>query len=268
MKRTIVVGLVSLAAVFAATGLAQSDADRVVGRVGDEKITLGQVRAELPAGVTGPAAEAAALRGIINRKLLIDEALRLKLDKTPIGAMLLNRAQETAMAGLLEEQFAGTPPVISEDQVRSFVAANPLIFSGRRLVSVDQFISPDGGRDLTSQFAAANSMSDFEDILQRNHLTYQRTSKVLDTLNIEPSIAKQIGAMKVGDVFVTPTGPGVVLSGVTENRAAPISGSQAEAMARVILARRAVQAKVGQEVDKIVKAGQSDVQYNSEYKPK
>jgi hypothetical protein len=111
-------------------------------------------------------------------------------------------------------------------------------------------------------------MADFEDILQRNRLSYQRTSRVLDTLNIDPSIGKQIGAMKVGDVFVTPTGPGVVLSGVTQNRAAPISGAQAQAMARVILARRAVQGKVAQEVDKIVKAGQSDVQYNPDYKPK
>jgi hypothetical protein len=41
MNRTIVAGLAGLAAVFAVSGMAQSDADRVVARVGDEKITLG-----------------------------------------------------------------------------------------------------------------------------------------------------------------------------------------------------------------------------------
>lgn len=269
MNKCLFAALVGVASILAGPALAQSGGDRVVAKVGDEQITLAELQAEMPPTLVGnPGAQSTALKALVDRKILAQEALRQKLDKTPLGATLIQRADDAAIAGLLERKIAGPPPTVSEDQVRAFIAANPLMFANRRLISLDQFITDETNSDLTRKLEAANDMGSFEDVLMQNGVHYRKAVKVLDTLTISPAAGKQIAAMKSGAVFISPAGNGLALSGVTDNRAAPIGGAQAESLARAVLMHQAVESKVKGEVDKIVKAGQPNVQINDDYKPK
>ena len=270
MKRSMVAILAAgTATILAAHAIAQGGADQVIARVGGETITRAQLFSELPPGVTDPVIQSVGLQALVSRKLLVQEARKQQLDKTPVGAMLLKRADELAMAALLEQQMGGTPPVISDQQARAFVAANPLMFAGRRLITLDQFVIDEGGSGLAARFQPANSMAEFEDILLHDRLTYQRTSQILDTLNIDAKGGAKLAVLRPGQVFISPRGTnGLELSGVTENRAVPIGQQQAESMARLLLTKRALEQKVRSQVDELVKAHQADVQLNPDYAPK
>src|SRR5579871_2294406 len=126
MNKPLLACTAGLAALLAGATFAQSGADRVVARIGDEKVTLGDVQAELPPAQAGNLqAQKAALQSIVTRKIIAQEAVRQKLDKTPVGAMIIKRAEEGAIVGILEQKLVGTPPKIPDDQVRAFVAGNP-----------------------------------------------------------------------------------------------------------------------------------------------
>ncbi len=273
MKKPLFVCVAGLAAFLvgpslAGSAFAQAGGDKVIARVGDEKITLAQLQAELPPGTTNPAIQKGALQQLIARKLLVQEAERQQLDKTPVGAMVIKRAQESAITGVLERQLAGPAPVIDEAQVRAFVAANPLMFANRHLLTLNQFVTEDNNPALSKKLVAANDMAAFQAILIQNSVAYRRASAVLDTLKLDPRVAVQLVKMKTGDVFISPRGNGLELSGIVSTSVAPVVGAQAEEVARAILSRRAIQAKLGVEVGKILKAGQADVKINDDYAPK
>jgi peptidyl-prolyl cis-trans isomerase C len=268
MKKPPFIFAAGLAALVAGHSFAQSGGDRVIARVGDEKITLAQLQSELPPGTTNPAVQKTALQQLIARKLLVQEAVREQLDKTPVGAMVVKRAQENAIAGVLEKQLAGAQPVISDAQIQAFVAANPMMFANRRLLTLNQFVTESSTPTVLKKLQAANDMDTFQSILIQNSIVFRRASAVADTLKLDPRVAVQLAKMKTGDVFISPRGAGLELSDIVNMNAAPVVGAQADEIARAVLTRRVVQTRVSAEVGKILKEGEPDVKINDAYAPK
>ncbi len=260
---------VTMAALAFSPGRAQGDADQVVAKIGPTRITRAMLRQEMPGGVDNPAIERAVLQSIITRTLLADEARRQGLDRTPVGAMMVKRAGEIATVGLLEKKFAGTPQPVSDAQVRDFIGAHPAMFAQRRLIGLDQFLVATASKDTTQRLTAANSMSEFQDVLTRDRVNYSRGSSVLDTINVPPDAAAKISAFGPGQVFITPAANGgLALSGVTSNTLAPIAGPSAERMARTMLQRAQIMQKVQKSGGAIIKAGQDKVKINPQFAPK
>jgi peptidyl-prolyl cis-trans isomerase C len=267
MNKSLFICVAGVAALLGGQLLAQPGGDRVIARIGDETVTFAQLQSELPPG-SSPEMQKAALQQIVARKLLVQEALRQQLDKTPVGAMVIKRARENAITGVLEKRLAGAPPVIDDAQVRAFVAANPLMFANRRLLTLNQFVTDETNPDLLRKLQAANDMPTFEHILVQSRISFRRASAVADTLKLDPRVSAQLVKMKTGDVFISPRGAGLELSDILDMSTAPVIGAQAEEVARAMLSRRAVQIKLGAEVGKIVKAGEPDVKINDDYVPK
>jgi EpsD family peptidyl-prolyl cis-trans isomerase len=252
-----------------AAGAAIGAADKVLATVDGEDITSAQVRLEMQNAPGNAAVDNAVLQGLINRKLLAAEAKKRELDKTPIGAMQLKRADDFALVEILAVELVGQPSPIPEQDVAAFINGHPTMFAQRRLISLNQFIVDDASPELLKRLKPLETMAQFENVLLQDHVQYRRTATVLDTIDIEPSAASQIAALGAGEVFITPRGPKrLELSEIADTRVAPLTGAAAQQIARNLLTTRQRADKLRAAVNTIVGNGKAKVQINPDYSGK
>jgi EpsD family peptidyl-prolyl cis-trans isomerase len=273
MKR--IIPLLTLAVVLTACGKdgnADAPKGQVVATVDGKEITSSELRLEVPNAPKDPAAAAAAqqaaLQGLITRKLLVAEAKKRDLDKSPMAAMFRARAEELAMIQLLQMNLASGVPKVSDDEINAFVSSHPATFAQRRLISVDQLLVPNIDPKLIQQLVPLKTLAEVEAFLATNNVKLVRSAAVLDTLNLNPDMAAKVAALGVDEVLAVPNGAGVQIARINSSRVEPLIGAEAQQVARAMLTQQRNAAQVRQAMEDIVKSGQSKVSINKDYQPK
>lgn len=245
---------------------------QVVATVDGKEITASELRMELQNAPSDPnlaaAAQNAALQGLITRKLLVAEAKKRELDKSPLAAMFRARAEELALVQLLQMNIASGVPKVSDDEVKDFVSSHPATFSQRRLISVDQLLVPKIDLKVVKQMEPLKTMPEVETLLNNNKVQFVRSAAVLDTLNLNPDVATKVAAMSVDEILALPNGSGVQVARITSTRMEPLSGEESERIARLLLMQQRGATQVRQALEEIVRAGQSKVNVNADYQAK
>ena len=253
-------------------GITQNLGDGLIlAKVGDDRVTEAMVAFEMGGGKLPPplqsAAHTAALQGLIARKLMVQEALRQKLDATPDGAMALRRADDLAMVALLEQSLTARLPAIDEVSVTRFIATHPASFARRKRIAVDQVQASNVDADTIRQIGALDRLEDITALLDRVSAEYVRTANVLDTLDMEPKAAAQIAALKKDAVFITPRASGALeITRIRNSETAPVANDAARIAARRYLEHAQKSAVAKREMAKIVAAGQKSVRINPQYR--
>lgn len=265
MKKSLL--LISVAATLAACGGkgASAPTGQVAATVGGQEITLSEVRLELgslAAAPNAPQVQQAALQQVVNRKLLAAEAAKQGLDKTPVGAVVLQRARDLALIELLQQNIQAKVPRASADEAKAYVAENPVAFAQRKLVALEQYTIPTISKEVLQKMGPLQRLDEILALLDTNKIAYQRGSSVLDLMTIDPAAAKQIAAMKVDSVFVTPSGVSAQVSRIREFSDQPVTGPQAITAATGIITQQRTFAQVRGQFESIVKAGAAQVKIN------
>lgn len=251
---------------------AEEPKGQVVATVDGHEITSSELKLEMGNTPADPAMAAAAQQGalnsLINRQLFVDEAKRRGLDKSPMAAMVRNRAEQLALVQLLQMSIASSAPKVSDEEATDFVKAHPTSFQDRRLISVDQLVVPKITPALIKDMEPINTMDGIVALLNKNGVQYVQSAAVLDTINMNQATVDKITGLGVNGVFVTPNGAGASVSKITAMRSAPLTGDEAKLAARLMLAQQRGASQVNQALSEIVKNGQSKVQINPQYKAK
>lgn len=255
--------------VIATHGLAQDQQPQVLATVEQTPITDRDVQFEFgadPFQAQQPGARETVLEGLIGRRLLVEEALRRKLDKSPAGAIALARADELALVALLQRSFTANLPQIAEKDVSDFVKANPAKYAERRRFQVEQFRVESISTSLMKDMANLETMEAIRSLLDRNHVRYFTSAAVLDTLDMDPAGAAQVGMMKPDGVFITPRDGGALeVTRVRSVELEPVGGDAALKSARRFLTRYrdTVAAKAGMEA--LLNPKMKNVKINAQY---
>lgn len=263
---------VSMVAGLLLSGCAKQPGGQVVAVVGDDEITLTELRAEArtPAGSVGPEAQAtnaAALARLVDRNVLAEYARTQGLDRSPDYVARRRQIEQSLLASLAIRKLAGTPPKPGADEVSRFISANPTLFGKRERLDIDriQIASP-------SDRATIKALVDLQDLdatearLVAQKIKFSRGRGVFDTASIDPAVAKQIAALPNGEIFdITSAGSTYIskIVGRTPIVAPPANWTGAAA---ALVARNQVAAKVEGELDKLRKATKID--YEPAYRPK
>jgi EpsD family peptidyl-prolyl cis-trans isomerase len=253
-------------------GKGEAPTGQVVATVDGQEITAAELKLELDGAPTeGPAAAAAqqaALQNLVARKLLVAEAKRRDLDNTPVAAMLKKRAEDAAVVQLLQRSVADGVPKVSDDEVSEYIRSHPTTFAQRRLITVNQLLVPAVDRNLIKQMEPLKTLGEVEELLNRNNIKFIRSANVMDSVRLSPDAAAKIASLPNGEVIIMPSGSGAQVSQIVSSRTEPLTGTEAEQFARMLLTRQRTMSQVQEAMGQIVKSGQSKVKINPDYAPK
>ena len=248
-------------------------AGQSIARVDGQDVTIHELNAELkgvalPAGAARKAVEQQALQRIIDRRILAGLARERKLDQTPEFVLLKARAEETVLVDLLRQNIAEQTKAPTQAEARTYVAANPSLFAGRTLLTLDQIVFPlpKDPRKL-QELGPIKTMTEVEKWLIDNAIPYRRQPAQLDTLQVDPAMAKRILSLPPGEVFVVPAQGGVAANSITNAKAQPVPADEATRIALSILQGRAVMATATKELEAEVKKRRAAVTYQTGFAP-
>ena len=245
---------------------------QVVATVDGQEITASELRMEMGNAPSDPnvaaTAQQAALQGLISRKLLVAEAKRRELEKSPVASMYRARAEELALIQLLQMNIASGVPKVSDEEVEEYISSHPASFSGRKLISVDQLLVGKIDPKVIQQMEPLKTMPEIEALLTNNKVQYVRSAAVLDTLSLNPEAAAKIGGLPNDEIVAVPNGGGVQVARIVNSRVEPLSGEEADRIARLMLMQQRSSTQVRTAMEDVVKNGRSKVHINPAYAPK
>lgn len=252
-----------------------SDAEptgQVVATVDGVEITQSELNAEI-GGMRGRNAdeqkliERAALQNIISRSLLAGAARERELDKSPDGAMTRKRAEQMALIALLEKSVVAQTPSVSDEEVDDFIAENPQLFDQRRIFLVEQIAVNSNTPKLLKDLEPLTTMAEVQAYLASVKLPGQLSFGVIDALQTDPAITKQIIALAPDAVFVLPQGDSLRINRIRDTQMVPVTGNDAKGIAKQILIGQRRQQQLASTVQNILKSGQAKVKYGEAFKP-
>ena len=240
---------------------------QVAATVNGQEITMIDVRQEAGAANPGKELEQAALRSIIIRRLLSDEAVEEGIDKLPATAIMQEKARQMVLVDALTSQIRASAPKASKDEALQFIADHPASFDQRRIFLVDQLIIPTSTPDLIRAIEPLDTMAQIEQMLTTRKVPFQRAVGSIDALSINADIAEKIAQLPENAVFASPEGGVIRINRVRETVIQPVSGQAAMQVAITQIARQRADGIVANKIQSILQAGEKKVRYNSAYDP-
>jgi EpsD family peptidyl-prolyl cis-trans isomerase len=204
---------VLLGTALACTALAgchKKPAGQVIATVNGEEITRRDLSAEISAAGAQGAVDTAAIqpaltKALVDRKLLVQEAKRTKLDTNPQYLALRQRTDDILLAQMLAQSWNGKGRTTSNAEAQQFIGENPLMFGQRKALLVDEIIT--GADSITeAQLRPLSNNDAIAAWLTQHKKPFQRSNKPVDTLRIPKEIAQRMLAAQGGEPLAVRNG--------------------------------------------------------------
>ncbi|RST31453.1 hypothetical protein HMF7854_11855 [Sphingomonas ginkgonis] len=232
---------------------------QVLARVDGEEITGGELRVEAQArglSIRDAATRNALLGELVDRKLLVREARRERLDRVPDYILNSRRSDEVLLA---QQLLAARSPnrTVPDDVARQLVRDNPQMFDRRAIVTVDQLSYAVGPRPLPPPPRTKAELDGLERALRAAHVPLQRSQQRWDTAELSAAAGKLLASLTAGQPFALEDGGRVFVGQLLAVQPQPVPAADQLASARArlqaeadrkLLARLTDQARDGAEV--------------------
>jgi len=222
------VGL-ALAVSLTACGDKKKEPGQSVASVNGEEITVLQLNDEL-ARANVPAAQQQAaskqlLESLIDRQLLVNAALKDKLDRDPKVVQAMERAKALILAQSYLQKRVGaqTPPTKAE--IEDYYAKHPELFSQRKVFDLRQLVlaSKDLGADVNKAMDSAKSLEEVAAWLDAHQIKYARAQASRSSTDLPPELSKKLQEMNKGQLFIVREGERALLISLAEVKEAPMT---------------------------------------------
>lgn len=230
-------------------GCGKKDADRPVGQViahvGPDDVTIQELDNELrlanvPADKRTDDVTRAALTEIITRKAIARQAINGKFDREPTIQLDLLRDKEQMLARTFQQRkLSGLVSGVGQSDVDQFIAAHPDQFAKRVIFVTDQIEIPAQSisQDLAVATKDAKTLAEVEKTLTQLKIPARRASGQLDSASLPKELTKQLLGQQANDVFFARTSGGGVYFKIVDTQNKPLTGTDANNLARQMIAR-------------------------------
>ncbi|WP_187360169.1 EpsD family peptidyl-prolyl cis-trans isomerase [Chitinolyticbacter meiyuanensis] len=245
--------LILLALLTACSGEKPSSPSQVLARVNDTEITGLQLNYVLAhqgrPGKDENAARQAALDQLVDQELLVQQAVKQKLDRDPTVLQAIEHARRQVLAQAAAERLLAQKTPSSED-ITEFYRAHPALFEGRKVYrfaafSVAQKALPE---NVTSQLDAAKTPEEVRAVLNAGGVEFQATEMKRAAEQLPLPMLDQIDASHPGDIVALPDGDRLLLLQHLSADAAPLNEKQAEPFIRSYLQNTRMQEEARQQL--------------------
>ena len=222
------------AAGLSACGNKEKKSGQALVRVNGEEITILQINDELKrAGVKAEQQEIATkqlLESLIDRQLILAEAARNKIDRTPEVVQAIERAKAQIISQAYLKSIVGkvTKPSITE--INEYFQKHPEYFTQRKQYDIQQliFATRDFSDELKSLIDSANSLDSVVAWMDSHNVKYARGKMSRNTSDLPEPIVAKLKEMKKGQLFIVNEGERSMLNSITDIKNSPVSAKDAE----------------------------------------
>ena len=181
---------------------------QVVAHVGTEVVTIQELEnefrwANIPVNKQkDPDTIKKVLGDLVLRKYLLQQALNSKLDREPGVLLDVLRSREQVLANAFLTRKAAAAPVGKAD-VDNYIAKNPLKFSGRKILTIEQIafrVGPDS-QPVIDANKDAKSLDEIDQQLTSAGVAHGRQMAVLNSGEIPQDFLATMEAKKADNVF-------------------------------------------------------------------
>jgi len=229
-------GLIGVAVALSACGRAdgQKAVSQVAAKVNGGEITVHQISSviagnQIPSEQAKQAA-AQTLERIIDQELLVQKALKDKLDRDPQVMQSIEDAKRQILARAYLERAAAGSSTQSWEEIRKFYQENPALFERRRIYRVHELVvvAPREKLDaLKAATAGEKSLQDVTAWLKSQKLVFQVAMSNRPAEQIPLEILPQVSEMREGQIAVIPTPRGASVVQLLQAQEASLSEQQA-----------------------------------------
>jgi EpsD family peptidyl-prolyl cis-trans isomerase len=231
-----VLAAILIAAPTAACERAAADrvAEHPVARVNGTAISMREARAGAPGA-------AQALDKVIERELLVQQALAARLDRDPEVARSIEEARREVLAQAWLERASGAAGGASRDEVRAFYRDNPALFAERRIYRLRELAvsaSAEMVEGLRAEVARAHELDEVAAWLRSRGAKPRIDSLTQPAEQLPLAFLPRLARMQAGEIalFSTPHGASVIQLARAEP--APLGEAQAAPLIEQFLAGR------------------------------
>jgi EpsD family peptidyl-prolyl cis-trans isomerase len=241
MKQKLVVGLLLLAACSACDKKA---AGQSVAVVNNEEITSSELNAELaganlPADIDRKEGTSRVLQGMIDRRLLAEQARKDGIDRSPEYITRQRRMNEDLLIGMLANRQVDTGKLPTQAEIDAFQAKQPQAFAKREIWKLDQlqYQTPtDPG--IKNKIMQTKSLGELAGVLTASGIAFQRGNNQLVTSVIPAEMYPRLAGLPSGEPFIVPNGGRSVASSITAREPKPLVGPPARSEAVAMIRRQ------------------------------
>jgi EpsD family peptidyl-prolyl cis-trans isomerase len=253
--------LVLLAAVPVGCEYAEANRGvRVAARVNGAEILMHQVKSA--GGSAAP-----ALEKIIDRELLVQQALAAGLERDPQVAHAIDQARRQVLAQAWVARAAGAAAKPAAEEIQAFYDENEALFARRRIYRLQELVVSYPAETLDLLRAQAERAASLEDVAEWLRARRAKFSELLVTQPAEQLPLRylpQLARMKDGDIAVFPSPLGASVIQLVHASDAALSAQQAAPVIEQFLAGRKRMELAAAEVRKL--RGSARIEYAAHIK--
>jgi peptidyl-prolyl cis-trans isomerase C len=190
------------------------------------------------------------LESLIDNQLLQEQAVRDKLDRSPLVQQAIARATADVLAeASLQSTFSRLPPP-TRAQVDAYFEGHPELFAGRKLFFIKQLVIDARAYTpaLKAQVERAASIEQVARWLDAHAVRYERSHLSRSSAELSPEMLVQLKTMRERQLFVVAAGPQLMVDMLADVTPVPLTAAQAapqiDAYLRTVARKRAADAEV------------------------
>ncbi|MCD6681933.1 MAG: EpsD family peptidyl-prolyl cis-trans isomerase [Burkholderiaceae bacterium] len=211
-------------------------ATQVAAQVNGEEISVHQINFVLqrtPGLTADRAAEAkhAILERLIEQEVLVQAADASRLDRDPEVLQRLEASKREILARAHLERIAAAVPKPDEKEIAEFFAAQPQLFTKRRVYKFDEVglaTRPANWSELEKQLQLAKTLEEAATVLRQHRIDPAIATNVTRPSEQLPlALLAKFEQLTPGDVVLYPLNSGVVIAQVRAVRTEPVDQKRA-----------------------------------------
>jgi len=232
-RRWLSVALLAALATLAGCGHKEGKPGQALASVDGEEITVLQLNEELQRANVPAAQQAAAskqlLASLVDRQLLLNEAVKEKVDRDPKVLAAVERAKALIVAQAYMQKHITVPAKPSRAEVEEYFQKNPLFFSNRKQLDMRELVlaTKDVDDKVKAAIDNAKSLEEAAAWMGQHDVAFTRTQLSRASSDLPAELVSRLLALPKGQLFIIKEGDRSLLITIAEVRDAPVTLEQA-----------------------------------------
>lgn len=216
---------------LAGCGSKDKKASQTLARVNGIDITVLQLNDEIKrANVQADQQEVASkqlLESLIDRQLILEEAMRSKIDRSPEVVQAIERAKAQIIAQAYLQSIMSKVAKPTKAEIDDYYQKHPEFFSKRKQFYLDQLIIPDKNfsDDLKLFIDTAKTQQEVADWMDQHGVQYTRGQVIRSTMDLPAEAASKLMELPKGQLFLVREGDNRVLNVIVAIKDSPVKAA-------------------------------------------